>query len=334
MDDAVFRAFCLGIEKLSVRQIRELGEMLRTLDARIEVLAKIDRRRESIDRCLHCGRDALQRWGETRTGLQRFRCKSCGRTFSSATGSALDRVRQPEKFHRVVDDMLTLVPTSCRRLAASLDLDKMTIWRWRKLIIDTLTGVGGTGFGGIVEADEKFFRESRKGSREWVRHQRNPSLYPAPNRLRWEDYRRLKLPMPAGVSRFQIPVLTITDRSGARRADVLPNRQAGSLVALLTRHIGPDAVLCSDGDPAYQSFARGRAIPHCRLNAKTGPRVIQKAFHIQTINNLHSRFETFMKPFCGPAAKNLPGYAAWFIAKLIADAQAAKDEVWRRLLAT
>jgi transposase-like protein len=332
MDDAVFRAFCLGIEKLSVRQIRELGEMLRTLDARIEVLAKIDRRRESIDICLHCGRDVLQRWGETRTGLQRFRCKSCGRTFSSATGSALDRVRQPEKFHQVVDDMLTLVPSSCRRLGEKLGLDKMTIWRWRKRIIETITGIGGTDFGGIVEADEKLFRESRKGSREWVRHERNPSLYPAPNRMRWEDYERLKLPSPA--RKFQIPVLTISDRSGARRADMLPNRQAGSLVAVLARHVGPDAVLCSDGDPAYRVFAQSQAIPHYQLNAKTGPRVIQKAFHIQTINNLHSRFETFMKPFCGPATKNLPGYAAWFIAKLIADAQAANSEVWRRLLAT
>lgn len=138
--------------------------------------------------------------------------------------------------------------------------------------------------------------------------------------------------MPAGVSRFQILVLTITDRSGARRADVLPNRQAGSLVALLARHIGPDAVLCAYGDPAYQVFARNQAIPHYRLNAKKGPRVIQNAFHIQTISNLHSRFERFMEPFCGAATKNLPGYAAWFIAKLIGNSQSL-DEVWARLLA-
>ncbi len=29
---------------------------------------------------------------------------------------------------------------------------------------------------------------------------------------------------------------------------------------------------------------------------------------MQTVNNLHSRFETFMRPFCGPATKNLPAY--------------------------
>lgn len=255
------------------------------------------------------------------------------KTFSSATGTALARVRQPEKFHQVVEDMLKLVPSSCRKLAERLGLDKMTVWRWRIRIIQALADIGGTAFGGIVEADEKFFRESRKGSREWVRHRQNTGLHPAPNRLRWDDYKRLKLPMPAGVSMFQIPVLTITDRSGARRADVLPNRQAASLIALLARHIGPDAVLCSDGDPAYQVFARNQAIPHYRLNAKKGPRVIQNAFHIQTINNLHSRFERFMEPFCGAATKYLPGYAAWFIAKLFGSGQSS-DEVWARHLAT
>ena len=40
-----------------------------------------------------------------------------------------------------------------------------------------------------------------------------------------------------------------------------------------------------------------------------------------------------MKPFCGPATKYLPGYAAWFIARLIAGHQAAADAAWRRLAA-
>ena len=101
----------------------------------------------------------------------------------------------------------------------------------------------------------------------------------------------------------------------------------------LTLGVGQDAVLCSDGDPAYDLFARARALPHCRLNPKTGPRVIRTACHIQTINNLHSRFASFMKPFCGPATKNLSGYAAWFITRLSGDETAARGAAWQRLLA-
>ncbi len=47
-----------------------------------------------------------------------------------------------------------------------------------------------------------------------------------------------------------------------------------------------------------------QATPY-RLDATRGPNVGQAAFHIQTVNNLHSRFKAFMRPFCGPATKNL-----------------------------
>ena len=82
-----------------------------------------------------------------------------------------------------------------------------------------------------------------------------------PDRPRWRDYQRLGLLRPAGISKWQIPVLTVTDRAGARRADLLPDRRAESLVAVLERHVGQDAVLCSDGDGAYDLFARARALP-------------------------------------------------------------------------
>lgn len=75
MDESVIKAFCLGVEKLSVGQMRDLRQTLRTLDARIAVLARIDKRQESIDICLYCDDVEIQRWGETCTGLQRFHCK-------------------------------------------------------------------------------------------------------------------------------------------------------------------------------------------------------------------------------------------------------------------
>ena len=137
-------------------------------------------------------------------------------------------------------------------------------------ILAALRGIGAARLAGIVEADEKYFRESRKGSREWVRHAREPSRFPKPDRLRWRDFRRLGLLLPAGLSKWQVPVLTLADRAGDRRADMLPDRRAESLVAVLDAHIGTDAVLCSDGDGAYGLFARARRLPHYRLNAKNG----------------------------------------------------------------
>ena len=113
----------------------------------------------------------------------------------------------------------------------------------------------------------------------------------------------------------------------------MPDRRGERVIAALDAHVGRDAVLCSDGDGVYDLFARRRALPHYRLNAKTGPRVIDTAFHIQTVNNLHSRLEAFMRPFCGPATKNLPRYLDWFIARLIGDPTSATEAAWKRMLA-
>jgi len=134
----------------------------------------------------------------------------------------------------------------------------------RQKIIRALGGSGASNLGGVVEADEEFFRESRKGSREWVRHQRDPVHHPKPDWVRWVDYKRTRTPMPAGISKYQIPVLTMADRAGARRADVLPNHSAPPLMAVLVRCMRRDAVLCSDRDPAYD-FSPARMA--CRTTA-------------------------------------------------------------------
>ena len=56
--------------------------------------------------------------------------------------------------------------------------------------------------------------EARKGSREWVNHQRDPARFPKPDRPRWRDH-HLGLSRPVGTSKYQVPVLTIVDRAGA-----------------------------------------------------------------------------------------------------------------------
>ena len=336
MDGMRFRSLYANVDRLSVVQLRELQRKLRALDARREVLVRIDARGQALERCVHCGGSALVRWGSTRTGLQRLRCKGCGRTFSAATGTVVARIGLPEKLQQALADMLAPVPSSCRRLAARLGVDKMTVWRWRMGILAAFDGAGAkceaARLGGIVGADETYLRESRKGSREWVRHARDPQRSPEPPRPRWRDFRWLGLLLSAGLSRWQIPILTLADRAGSRHAERLPDRRAESLVAVLEARISRDAVLCSDGDGASGLFTQTHGLPHYRLDATHGPRVIQAAFHIQTVNSLHSRLKAFIRPFCGPAKKNLPVYIAWFIARL-ADQATAKNNAWQRMLA-
>ncbi len=115
MDRSRFGRLCAGIERLTVRQLRELRRRLGEVDARMALLARIDARGLALERCVHCGATAPQRWGETRAGLQRLRCRGCRRTFSAATGTAWARLRRPEQVQLVLEDMLARTPARAGR---------------------------------------------------------------------------------------------------------------------------------------------------------------------------------------------------------------------------
>ena len=53
---------------------------------------------------------------------------------SPPEGDMGDYMASLDKLRAVAVDMLSDLPSSCRKLAALLDLDRMTVWRWRRLI--------------------------------------------------------------------------------------------------------------------------------------------------------------------------------------------------------
>lgn len=315
MDSSHFQRLCARLHHLSPRQVSELERRLAGLGERMDALATLDGRAADMRSCPRCGAEQLGRWGVDRRGLQRLRCRACGRTCSASAGSPLAGLRRPEAFRAVLEDMISAVrPASCRRLAAQLGVDKTTVWRWRMRILAALQRATGQ-LGGVVEADQTTRRESRKGSREWRRHAQNPEAFPKPPRPTWRDWRRQGLPLPLAPTRWRIPVPGMVERAGARRAERLQDHNLTSLHAALDPAVRPDAVLCSDGDAAFATFARARGIAQYVINASRGPRVVEGAFHIQAVNQLHAALKDFFRPFRGPATQYLDGYLAWFVAR-------------------
>lgn len=214
-------------------------------------------------------------------------------------------------------DMLgDAAPQSVRKLAGRLGLNKYTVWRWRMLMFSILGSSSSTSFTGIVEADETYQQESRKGSREWVRYFADPKTVVKPPRHRWEDYTTKGLKKMRGLSRWQLPILTVADRSGARYFQRLSNHGGKALVRAMLPLVPADVVLCSDGAKGYAKLAARGAIEHFVVGSKAGTRVAAGCYHIQTVDSLHARYKKFIKPFCGPAKKYLDGYIGWLEARL------------------
>ena len=175
-----FRRFLDPLSKLNSAQIEDAQTKILDLRRKSEAISEIEARTNREHKYPFCGDPQRQKWGRTRTKVKRYRCWGCHKTYSGRTGSAIGRIHRPDLFMEAVKDMLdSPAPQSVRKLAKQLDLNKYTVWLWQMLVF-TIIGKSSVpaSFSGIIEADQTYQRESRKGSREWVRHFADPKKYP------------------------------------------------------------------------------------------------------------------------------------------------------------
>lgn len=132
------------------------------------------------------------------------------------------------------------------------------------------------------------------------------------------------------LSRWQLPLPTITDRSGNQYPERVRNHGISEIDAALTPVFAPDAILCADGAVAYAQFSQKYGMTHHVLSSRSGARVAQRAFHIQNVNALPSRYGDFIRQFRGPASKYLGHYPRWFLPR----ARVEPEEAFSRVLST
>jgi len=258
--------------------------------------------------CPRCKAEHPYCWGKVGKD-QRWKCRACNKTYTNMTGTPLAYAKKRPELLAAADDMLSDSPRSCRKLGEHLGVNAMTVWRWRLKILRSVDGYGDKQLKDLVEADETFFRESRKGSREWADHMRGGG--PEPARPRWRDFERHGAQLPRGLSRWQIPVLVLRDRHGKTCSTRLRTLKLESFEPILNGAMAQDAMLCTDGGAVYRRWAKlhGRALE--QLNSKKGIRVRNGVFHIQNANAYHARLKEFMSQFRGPSVRHLPLYIGW-----------------------
>lgn len=171
------------------------------------------------------------------------------------------------------------------------------------IVFDQLAKIAPTPLSGIIETDETFQRESRKGSREWVRHARNPSIYPQPPRRRWHEYGRKGPPQSIARSWLR-PILGVVDRKGQASFQHIADNKQPTIEAVLVRQIAPDAMVLFDGAPQYEAIARARGISNKVLVSGRGSKSTPKDYHLNTVNSLHAQWKNDFRPLWrGPASK-------------------------------
>ena len=250
--------------------------------------------------CPCCGSVHSVRNGHRKDGRQRYLCRDCGKSYVITTNSIASGTRKPlATWKRFVECMIAALPL--REAAAICGIHRNTAFFWRHKILDALQNMANeVVLSGIVEADETFFAVSYKGN-----HKKSLTFAmprPAHKRGHAEHIR--------GISHEKVCVPCAVNRGGLSiaRAITLGRISTKDLHRAYDGRITEGTTLVTDKHSSYTRFAKSNNINLIQLK---GGKVKKGLFHIQHINNYHSRLKKFIERFNGVSTKYLDNYLIW-----------------------
>jgi transposase-like protein len=276
---------------------RELALRSKKLDA-LEVVESA----KTVCSCTHCESNAIVKNGFNR-GLQRYLCRHCGKTFNVASATPLSKLRHKGQFLQNAECMLQSL--SIRATAKKIGIAVSTAFRWRHRFLENVVGHQPKHVTGLLEADEMYLHESFKGSRHMPRKARRRGL-----KQRFTLGRSSK---PKGRNTKLIPVMVGRLRGQPHVADcVLEKMNGDETLRALKEVISSDTLLCTDGNPAFLKIQRELGIPVKSVATRWHGPVLDKIYHVQSVNSYHERLKTWLqRKFRGVATKYLSNYLAW-----------------------
>ena len=244
--------------------------------------------------CPHCQASHLKKWGKSGS-IQRYRCNDCLKTFNNKTNTPLAKLRKShlwEEYARCMVLKLTL-----REAADTCGINLKTAFLWRHRFLMAQAGQNDDKLSGIIEVDEFFLAHSEKGSKTLA--------YKKKARKRGGN-------IDKRTKKGQVAVLLSIDRSNHMINLILSADTTAEIAANFSKNITENSVLCSDGSWSYVTIAKQKNCDHKRLiNSKV--RVIDKVYHIQTVNGAIAHFKGWVNgKMKGVATKYLSNYLAWF----------------------
>jgi len=110
--------------------------------------------------CPHCDSKLFVKNGK-RGDLQKYKCKSCCKIFTSRTGTYLHKIQKADKFE-VYKTLMLAGYLSVKQIAEKVGISIQTAFDWRHKILSAISS-NEEQFEGITEIDDIWFLYSQKG---------------------------------------------------------------------------------------------------------------------------------------------------------------------------
>lgn len=250
--------------------------------------------------CPFCGSSDVIRYGH-KCGKQRFLCKSCGRTFMTATHTVMSHSHFPaDVWKESISD--TIRGNALNYTAARLGINHQTAFNMRHKILPALQqlpDVENVLPGEVSELDETFVPDCYKGKTIPGTLGRGARKHGAKARKR-------------GISNEYVCICTGIQRNGSAYAASVNRARpdAEELKELSREHIAQGTLILCDGSKSYKALP---PVAECTIKDCSEIDAGEKCFYnLNTVNGFHSFIKRRYDYYRGVATKYLNRYNALF----------------------
>jgi len=232
--------------------------------------------------------------------MQKYRCKKCGKVYTPLTGTSAHWIHNKKKWEVYLDCMIQGM--TLHKCAQKAGICFKTSFDWRHKILRSLKDIGCSKLTGVIEADETFFLSSRKGMKVRGRKPRK--------RGGTSDY---------GTSK-RLCVLTGIDRNKNLRLNItgIGNPTSEQIIKVMDpwvlkqKNKRKKSVLCTDGSNSYWALAKRKNLAYYKIPGYDLKWTKPKVYHLQHVNNTHSRLKEWIRIFHGVSDKYMKNYLTYF----------------------
>ena len=238
--------------------------------------------------CPRCGAGAPQRDGSTCSGVPRWRCPSCGRRFTSLSGTVLEHCRKPlPTWVSFIRLMRHNVPLDCS--AELCGITHKTAFEWRHRVFATVSGYQDRiVLRDTVWADETYVNDT--------------DLSKGYGQARKRGLSGQKLCICVAIDVHKNPVAVACGHgkpSSARIREALGGR------------IAEGSLLIHDKERAHNVLVReGGLVDEAHKADVNDPVYLER---MEMVNDLCSWLKRYLWRFTGMAPKNLQAYLDWYV---------------------
>lgn len=255
-------------------------------------------------------------------GVQRYKCKACGKYFMPTTGTAFARSRKDADTWRKFIQ-LTISGASIRVCKEECGLSTQIAFDWRHKVLHVFEqNQKATKMSGTVEVDEMLIPVSYKGNHIQGGFGSRKKVAGAINDMPRKSFKRGTDNISRS-SKEKACVFCMVENGNKAFFAAVPGvgfMNEEMLSHTVGKHIEKDsAMMLADNYKITRKYFEDNGYKHTILASNTSDNPadhkpeIKGGLHMQHVNAMHHNIRNFLKPYYGVSSKYLSNYIALFI---------------------